>query len=327
MGDRVAHLYFHSPCFDGLISAVLLHDYLGTGGYERVDLHPVNYHLNDTWASSRLELPAAVVDFLYHPDATIWFDHHATTFLSESFEEDYRRRRDSLVVFDGRSPSCALLIWNARLSLSGDHEAKVLAADLIDSARYESPQQAVFGDAPAFRINASMAVGETDDYTRFLVRHLLSSSLQATADLPEVTARYERYRELRDLGMKGFIPTPDLADRDGYLLTEDGILLFSVDGSAGMVSRYAPFTVAPEARYSLGVITNGERAKITAMRNPWVEFPSVPLGEIFRQFGGGGHQRVASTRLHGKNRGDVIHMLLGIRQAIQSAVEKPMAPA
>lgn len=324
---RVAHLYFHSPCFDGLISAVLLHDYLGTRGYERVDLYPVNYHLNDTWAASRLESPAAVADFLYHPDAEIWFDHHATTFLSASFEEDYRRRRDPLVAFDRHSPSCALLIWNARLSLIGDHEAKVLAADLIDSARYESPQQAVFGDAPAFRINASMAVGETDDYTRFLVRHLLTSSLESTADLPEVRARYEHYRELRDLGMREFVPTPDLFDRDGYVLTEDGILLFAVDGLEGMVSRYAPFTVAPEARYSLGVITKGDHAKITAMRNPWIEFPSVPLGEIFRPFGGGGHQRVASARLHGKGRGDVLHTLMGIKHAIQSAVENPMAPA
>ncbi len=36
MGDTVAHLYFHSPCFDGLVSAVLLHDYLETLGYPGV---------------------------------------------------------------------------------------------------------------------------------------------------------------------------------------------------------------------------------------------------------------------------------------------------
>ncbi len=320
-------MYFHSPCFDGLISAVLIHDYLGTRGHDRVELHPVNYHLNDSWASTRLESPAAVVDFLYHPEAGIWFDHHATTFLSASFEEDYQRRRGSLVAFDRHSPSCALMIWNARLQLTGDHESKVMAADMIDSARYESPQQAVFGDAPAFRINASMAVGETDDYTRFLVRHLLTNSLEATAALPEVDARYRRYRDLRDLGMKGFIPSPDLETRDGYLLTDEGVLLFAVDGSEGMISRYAPFTVSPSARYSLGVVTNGDRAKITAMRNPWIEFASVPLGEIFRRFGGGGHQRVASTRLHGKDRSEVIRTLMGIRQAIQSAIENPMATA
>jgi nanoRNase/pAp phosphatase (c-di-AMP/oligoRNAs hydrolase) len=62
-----------------------------------------------------------------------------------------------------------------------------------------------------------------------------------------------------------------------------------------MVSRYAPYLAYPRARYSVGVTSNGSGAKITAMRNPWMRFKSVPLGEIFRQYGGGGHQRVASV--------------------------------
>jgi nanoRNase/pAp phosphatase (c-di-AMP/oligoRNAs hydrolase) len=33
------------------------------------------------------------------------------------------------------------------------------------------------------------------------------------------------------------------------------------------------------------------------MRNPWRRFKSVPLGQIFSQYGGGGHQRVASVLL------------------------------
>jgi nanoRNase/pAp phosphatase (c-di-AMP/oligoRNAs hydrolase) len=31
------------------------------------------------------------------------------------------------------------------------------------------------------------------------------------------------------------------------------------------------------------------------MRNPWLDFESVPLGTIFKRFGGGGHTRVASV--------------------------------
>ena len=33
------------------------------------------------------------------------------------------------------------------------------------------------------------------------------------------------------------------------------------------------------------------------MRNPWMDFPSVPLGRIFEKVGGGGHQRVGSVEL------------------------------
>jgi hypothetical protein len=73
-----------------------------------------------------------------------------------------------------------------------------------------------------------------------------------------------------------------------------------------MISRYAPYYFFPEARYSVGVMRSPNGAKITAMRNPWREFPSVHLGRVFENLGrtfegvgGGGHQRVASVILAG----------------------------
>jgi hypothetical protein len=327
MAAAAAHVYYHSPCFDGLISAVLIADYLATSGRHSLTFHPVNYDLNASWAALTLDQPAAIVDFMYHPDATIWFDHHSTAFQTQAFEQHYHSRRDPLIVHDRQADSCAMLIWSRRLPMSGDHADKVRAADLIDSARYVSPQQAVFGDAPEFRINASMAMGETDDYTRHLIRHLLTHTLETTAELPIVVERYARFRSLQEAGLQRFSQTPDVLSRNGYVLTDDGILMFAVDGSGVMISRYAPFLVAPTARYSVGVVFDSDRAKITAMRNPWLEFPSVPLGEIFRSIGGGGHQRVASARLHGKSRSEVIQMLMGVKQAIQSAAGRSMAPA
>jgi hypothetical protein len=320
MAGNPVHLYFHSPCFDGLVSAVLLSDYLRTSANHRIELHPVNYHLNQTWEGLELSQPAAIVDFQYHPDASIWFDHHATPFLTPAFEAHFRGRRDPMLVFDRTARSCSMLIWHQHLPMTGDHYEKVQAADLIDSASYESPHQAVFDDRPAFLINATLAVGDTDEYTRFLAGELLTHDLAATAQLPAVQQRFQEFRRLRDLGMQSFRPTPDLEKQDGFILTDDNILLFAIDDSGGIVSRYAPFTVAPEAQYSLGAIRSGDRVKITAMRNPWREFESVPLGDIFKTFGGGGHHRVASTRLHGKSREAAIEKLFDVRDAIQSAI-------
>ena len=36
----------------------------------------------------------------------------------------------------------------------------------------------------------------------------------------------------------------------------------------------------------------------SAMRNPWRDFSSVPLGRIFERIGGGGHRRVGSCLLN-----------------------------
>lgn len=328
--DRTpVHVYFHSPCFDGAVSAALLYDFHSRGQGRPVVLHPVNYHLNDTWASQALARPATVVDFLYHSAADVWFDHHATSFLNPSLEAHYRARHESLIRYDKKCTSCAQLIWSTQLPLAGDHFDKVQAADMTDSARYESPRQAVFSDAPALRINASLAIGETDEYSKFLVEQLVEHSLDSVAQLAEVEARFKQFGALRDLGLKRFVPATNLLDCDGFASTDGGIVVFAVDGKDAIISRYAPFLLVPDARYSVGAVRSTNQTKITAMRNPWMDFPSVPLGEIFTAFGGGGHQRVASTRLHKESRRDEVEVLFAVLRAIESAIvrQREEAPA
>ena len=85
-------------------------------------------------------------------------------------------------------------------------------------------------------------------------------------------------------------------------LERGGIVVFEVlkQPKDTFISRYAPYLAYPEARYSIGILPYREGAKITAMRNPWRRFESRPLGQIFRRYGGGGHQRVASVLLKDK---------------------------
>ena len=66
------------------------------------------------------------------------------------------------------------------------------------------------------------------------------------------------------------------------------------------VSRFAPYYFFPQARYSIGLTRHQNTVRITAMRNPWLTFESIPLGKVFKRYGGGGHQRVASLVLAGE---------------------------
>src|ERR1035438_6379804 len=105
-------VYLHFPCFDGVISAVLACEYLERKyGQKTGQIIPVNYSSRATWTSHPLAKPAAVVDFLYHPDADFWADHHQTTFITPELEAQFRGQASSNLIYDADASSCAELIW------------------------------------------------------------------------------------------------------------------------------------------------------------------------------------------------------------------------
>ena len=288
-------IYFHSPCFDGIASAVLAWDCLhAVRGWVSPALQPVDYDVRETWLGSPLAPPAAVVDFLYHPAAELWADHHQTTFLTDSARQHFAARRGPYVVYDERAGSCAMLLSEHLATAIGHRNPAytelVQWADKIDAARYVSVEEAMDSEAPALRINLSLAVGRTEGYCEQLVRALREKPLDAVAALPDVHQRFAEAKTLTDSGLDRFKRNAHVED--------DGIVVFDVDGRDTLVSRYAPYHFFPKARYS-GIVRSKMGAKITAMRNPWLEFSGVPLGRIAETLGGGGHQRVASIALHG----------------------------
>jgi hypothetical protein len=286
-------LYFHYPCFDGLVSAAVAWDYLETTEDWRIeDLSPVNYHLQRTWLETPLPPRAAVVDFLYHPDAAFWADHHATSFLTEEVRRTYERlRSERYLLYDSASPSCAMLLWK-RFGASSSDEPRfgemVRWADRIDAARYETVEEAVFGSSAALEINATLSFDGDPDYGKRLLRSMRTMTLGEVAELPEVRARSADIRSRTELGLREVKGT--------IRLTHGDIAAFEANpGRESTVNRYSAYHFFPGARYSVALVNSGEDSKLTAMRNPWLDFEGVDLGPIFKKYGGGGHKRVASV--------------------------------
>ena len=321
-----ATLYFHYPCFDGIISGVLALDFLVEHERWKVEhVCPINYRERSTWLTTNLPTPSAVVDFLYHPQALFWADHHVTTFMDESGRSDFEHRKGQFrLYYNERAGSCALLLWRnlARLLSDQDRYGEMVEwADKIDSALYSSIEEAIFGDAPALRINFSLMHKGGDDYGKWLVRQLGRKTLTQVAQLPEIVGRYQKVRAMIQSGL-------DLLEQRIVLL-DDEIAAFDVMNTSNVIlSRYAPYYFFPNARYSIGILRQGADARITAMRNPWREFESVSLGKIFERYGGGGHQRVASVVLRGafaNSAEDIADKLLrDIRETEFSETQMPM---
>jgi hypothetical protein len=316
-------LYFHYPCFDGLVSCVLTANLLlKRNRWNEVRFCPVNYDDRKNWLSKPVDQPCAVVDFLYHPKASFWADHHVTTFLNDELRADFERRQgNSCLLFDTHAPSCASILWKEFSSFFDDRFAEMVNwANKIDSASYTSVGEAIFGEAPALRINSSLMLRNGMDYCRLLVRELSSKDLDRVAELPEIRERYAEVRSRREAGLKRM--------EDRVHLEEGNIVAFDIQANENdIVSRYAPYYFFERARYSIGSIRMGDSFRVTAMRNPWLDFESIPLGRIFEQFGGGGHQRVASVIIPVEQSRRVHEIVEHVKHEIrsQSVVERVLA--
>src|SRR5690349_15656743 len=103
---KSAALYFHYPCFDGLVSGALAWEFLEKErGWNITRLVPVDYTLRKGWLASKPKAPFAVVDFLYHPRADFWADHHQTAMLNRAAKASYQRRKNKekgCLIYDDR---------------------------------------------------------------------------------------------------------------------------------------------------------------------------------------------------------------------------------
>lgn len=324
---RGASLYFHSPCFDGIASSVLTLDFLETSQNWTFDeLRAVNYDSRTGWLSKKRRRPFAVVDFLYHPDAEFWADHHQTTFLKPSLKQHFEEHQTPYHIYDSKSGSCAKLLWRVfalRFNYQNSRLAELMKwADKIDSARYGSIEEAISGPYPALNINRTLVTNKDPDYPAWLVTQLRNQSLEEIGRLPTVIEKSNEAKTLIQAGLDRLSKTVHLVGAD--------IAVFDVDSSDVLINRYAPYHFFPNARYSLGIVRTTDGTKITAMRNPWLQFPSVYLGKVFERFGGGGHRRVGSVLLKNSDARDAERVLKRLLREIrkeESSNKKSVAAA
>lgn len=313
-------LYFHYPCFDGLVSGVLAWEFLETHENWRItEFCPVNYKLRDHWLEDRLKKPCAIVDFLYHPRADFWADHHQTSMLTAEAEADYQARKGRThLFFDRGAPACATVLYRhlRKFLFHKPHfQEMVHWAKKIDSASYSSVEEAILGDAPALRISRSLLIEEEANgpgYAHFLLEQMRAHPLSYVAGLRDVVQREKKARRTLERGLK--------KAKKATRMKQGQVVVMDIRKNPNQViSRYAPYHVAPNARYSIGIVRSPDSIGITAMRNPWRKFKSAALGRVFEKFGGGGHQRVGAVSLS-PNQGKLV------KSVVESLLSKMQGP-
>jgi len=283
-------IHYHRD-FDGMCAGAILAHVLRGRGEAEIRLTGVNYDQRAHWESFGAGTRFAIVDFHFHPRAEYWFDHHPTTFQTPELRAQYRESERWR--WDEASPSCPpLILEHARRHWDYQPSERFLEmahwSDIVDAARFESVEQAVFGDEPALRITRSLTVAPHPGWVDELATALIDQSLEEVARREDLERAHQRASRNRDRALEQFPPTVEWK--------RHGVLFYDASSSKIRRERFAPFYHHPDVRYSVGVIPTRSGYHITCGENPWNPPPEgVHVGELMGRWGGGGHRAVGGA--------------------------------
>lgn len=283
----------HGHCFDGLASAVLFtrlaREVIGSSpsfvyracgygaGQHRADAGLLNGDDN------------AILDYRFAdtPRLGWYFDHHRTAFANESDRAAFEERIASgRFFFDAAYTSCTKLVADVAKAQFGLQvpalEPLVRWADRVDSASFDTPEQAVSREDPIMKLVSVVEHYGDDAFLQRLVPELLTKPLEELAASEDVQSRY------RPLGKKHerFVQrVRDKGERRGRVVFVD--LTESVLDTVGKFVTYALF---PDSVYSVIVGRLKSGPKISVGYNPWSGHPlDTDISAICARYGGGGH--------------------------------------
>jgi hypothetical protein len=242
----------------------------------------------------------AIVDFKYSasPRITWWFDHHLSAFLSLQDQQNFLDCKQDPACggrkfFDPNYTSCTGFLAHIVSSRFGFDAAPVAEliqwANIVDGARYESPESAVEMAAPAMKLTLIIESTQDPLFIPRLIPLLTELPLAEVLNQPFVAdllpPLLERHRQSIDL----------IRDRSEY---RDGTIFFDIaDQPQEGFNKFIPYYLHPQATYAIGLSKSSFRTKVSVGSNPWTKADPakmVNLAQICERYGGGGHARVGA---------------------------------
>lgn len=283
----------HGHCFDGLASAVLFNRFQRELGVKTAEFHyrACGYSPGQAKADEVLldGDDNAILDYRFSPAASLswYFDHHRTAFSCPEDQAVFEEREPGgRYFFDAAYSSCTKLVADVareRFGIDMSPLSELISwADRVDSARFESAEQAVSRSDPVMQLVSVVEHYGDDAFLKKWVPELLKRPLGELARSGEVQ---ERYRPLGRKHERFVQRVRDKGERRGRVVFVD--LTETVLDTVGKFVTYALF---PDSVYSVivGLLKSGP--KISVGYNPWSGRPrDADISAICARYGGGGH--------------------------------------
>lgn len=284
----------HGHCFDGLASAAWFSRLFGAlhGGEHEFVYRNCGYGAGQQRVDEAMLCGEqnALLDFRFCPSERLhwYFDHHRTGFRDDADRHAFEQAREGgrPFFFEPDYTSCTKLIADTAHVRFGIEEPSldelVRWADTVDSARFDSPQQATDRTHPIMRLVSVVEHSGDDTLIQRLAPELLRRPLAEVAALPEVTRRYAPLGARHDRFVRRVRET---AERRGRVVFVD-----LTAGSTELLSKFVTYSLYPESTYSVVVARLSQGAKISVGYNPWSGQPlDTDISAICARYGGGGH--------------------------------------
>ncbi len=283
----------HGHCFDGLASAVMFtrirqaldgdqptFEYRGCGygvGQQRPDDQLLSGDEN------------AILDYRFStsPKLSWFFDHHRTAFSTSAERQLFEERAGSgRFFYDAECSSCTRLLERVGRDQFGFSDSRldelVRWADIIDTASFDSPEQAIDRSDPIQRLVSVVEHYGDDRFLARIVPKLLDRPLVEVARLKEIEDRY------RPLGKRH----GRFVERVKAHAQVMGRVVFVdlTDEVQQTIGKFVTYALYPQCMYSVvvGLMKNG--VKISVGFNPWANRKlDADISAICARHGGGGH--------------------------------------
>jgi hypothetical protein len=290
-------ILYHDHCFDGAASAAFFSRFASDTLYPGAEFeytgmaHKASQLFEDSLFDGDEN---AIVDFKYsHSNrVTWWFDHHQSAFLSHEDQLDFERKRGHRrFYFDPAYRSCTEYIQHIAQTVYGYQNPGMADlvhwAGIIDGALYKSAEDAVRMKEPAMKLTLVIEAVKGSEMVQKIIRMMQHSTLEEIMADAEVQATFQMLyaRHLQSI---------DIINRLGHCA--GGVIFFDIaDQDMEGYNKFIPYSLFPQATYTVSVSLASFRTKVSVGSNPWArEEPTHNLATICERYGGGGHPRVGA---------------------------------
>ena len=290
----------HGHCFDGAASAAIF-----TRLLRQLYTDPLafTYRACGYAATSRL-LDAstlhgdlnAVLDYRYtaHPNLHWYFDHHPTAFATDEDRAHFLENGGGQRFHDASYGSCARLVADVARDRFGvsmpDLDPLVHWAEVIDTASFDSAEQAIARDHPVLQLMTVLEhAGNTATLGR-LVPRLAERHVEQVAsegDIRRASKRFARYH-------REFVKKVRTACQ-----LVGSVVYVDLSGEVHeVVGKFVTYALFPSSSYSVILTRGHQQMKVSIGFNPWSPHPRQHhIGAICARHGGGGHAVVGAVAL------------------------------